>query len=118
MAYEPALIGRYRTGTWTPERVREAVSGQEERLFAPWRVGRPENWVPDPRTKETVVLAYWLREQLSTYALSDADRRTQESIFHRWARSDDDLYQVVAHILNETEAGDIEQNRVGHRRWG
>ena len=94
------------------------VAPQLDRLFAPWRVGRPDGWIPDPRTKELVCIGLWLREELTRLGLSDTDRKTQEGYYHRHSRSDENLYELAAKVLNDAVAGDIPQNRKPHRRWG
>jgi len=104
--------------TYTADSVRASVSANEERLFAPWKIGRPEGWTTDARTKNVVCLGFWLREELTKMGLSDKDRITQEQFFHRWSRSDSDLFALVATILNDAAAGNIEQGRIPHHRWG
>lgn len=103
---------------YTGESVKRAFEPEANRLFAPWLVGRPEGYTPDPRTKELVGLSYWLREELGRLGLNEADRKTQEGRYHRESRSQDDLFAVVARVLNEAKNGVIPQNRVPHRRWG
>lgn len=98
--------------------IRGILEREGARLFAPWAVGRPEGWTTDRRTHDMICLGFWLREELTRQGLSDADRKTQESYFHRWSRSHEDLFALVANILKDAEDGNIEQNRVPHHRWG
>jgi hypothetical protein len=81
-------------------------------------VGRPQGWTPDERTKELVTLGLWLREELTRLGLSEDDRKTQESYFHRHSRSDENLFELAAQVMNDARVGNIPQNRVPHRRWG
>jgi hypothetical protein len=98
--------------------IRKGIDSQRERLFASYAVGRPENWNPCPRTKDLVCLEAWLPEELQRLAVSDTDRRTQQEFFNRWARSDDDLFELAARTLNAVLDGEIQQGRIPHRRWG
>lgn len=89
-----------------------------DRLFAPWAVGRPENWIPDPRTKDLICIGYWINEELIEIGVNEIDRRTQNSFYNRWSRSEEDLFELAAKTLNMALDGQIEQNRVPLRRWG
>lgn len=106
------------TERYTPERVREAVEKERDRLFAPYTVGRGPNWACDLRTKDLVAIGNWLAEELVRLGCNDDDRRTQQWFYNRWSRSDDDLWDLAARTLNTVLDGKVEQNRVGHRRWG
>jgi hypothetical protein len=101
-----------------PEEIQAIVTADEERLFAPWLVGRPEGYRADTATKTMVCLGYWLREELTKLGLSDDDRRIQESAFHRWSRSREDLFVLAAEIINDAIEGKIDRNRRPLRRWG
>lgn len=101
---------------WTAEAIQAAVNADIDRLFAPWAVGRPETWKPDPATKTLVAVGYWLREELEK-TCNEADTRTQLWKYNRFSRTYN-VWQTAADVLNEALEGDIEQNRRGHRRWG
>ena len=98
--------------------MREAIERDRDRLFAPYAVGRPPTWVPDPRTVHLICIGYWLVEQLVALGCNDDDRRTQQQFYNRWSRSDDDLFDLAARTLNAVLDSDVQQNRVPHRRWG
>lgn len=102
---------------YTAEAVRAAVEADIDRLFAPWCVGRSENYTADPATKQLVALGYWLDEELTKIGMNDADRRTQCWKYNRLSRTYD-IWQTAADCLNEALEGNVEQNRRGHRRWG
>jgi len=102
--------------TYTAEQVRIAVEQDAERLFAPWMVGRPENYAVDAATKRVIATGYWLEEQLAKVC-NDADRRTQCWKFNRLSRTYD-TFEVAAEVMNEALDGNVEQNRRPHRRWG
>lgn len=103
---------------YTSESVRASVEADMERLFAPYAAGRPSTWACDPRTRELVSLGYWLTEELVRLGCSDDDRRTQQQFYNRWSRSDFDLWDLGARTLNAVLDGQVEQNRIPHRRWG
>ena len=104
-------------GRYTPEHVKNAVLKDVEQLFAPWAVGRPENWVCDPATKMLIATGYWIAEELKTICNNDADVRTQQGAYNRLSRTYD-IYETAAEVLNDALDGNIDQNRRGHRRWG
>lgn len=87
-------------------------------MFAPYAVGRAENWACDIRTKDLVCIGNWLAAELVSLGISDVDRRTQEWRYNRESRSDPDLFEVAAQIMNDTVDGKVEQGRRYHRRWG
>lgn len=103
---------------YTAENIKEIIELNRERLFAPYAVGRPDNWVCDSRTKDLVCLGNWLAEELTAIGLSDVDRRTQQWLYNRESRSDLDLFETTARIMNDSLDGKIEQNRIPHHRWG
>ena len=103
---------------YTEDAVRTVVVAAEERLFAPWREGRPETWRPSTQTKDMVCVGFWLREELTRLGFSDDDRKIQEAKFHRWSRSRLDVFLLAAELLNEALEGEIERDRKPHRRWG
>ncbi len=103
---------------YTTEYIRSQIGIHSDRLFAPWCIGRPDNWIPDSRLKETVVLGLWLREELVRIGLSDDDRKIQEGIFHRYSRSEDDLLSIAVQVMNDSISGNINRSRIPLRRWG
>jgi hypothetical protein len=103
---------------YTAESVRASVDANRENLFAPYAMGRSENWACDLRTKDLVCIGNWLSAELISLQLSDVDRRTQEWRYNRESRSDYDLFEAAAQIMNDTLDGKVEQNRCYHRRWG
>ena len=103
---------------YTADIIRLAVDSNIDTLFASYSVGRPVNWTVDVRTKDLVCLAVWLQNELAAIGLSDADRRTQQLKFNRESRSDLDLFECAANIMNEALDGNVEQNRKMHHRWG
>lgn len=104
--------------THTAESVRQAVNSQRERLFSSYAFGRSSNWVCDQRTKDTVCISVWLRESLTALGLDELDRKTQENVFYRYARNDNDLFGLAAQVMNDAASGNIDRNRKTHRRWG
>lgn len=106
--------------SYTAEQIRAAVEADRERLFASWAVGRPEGWTCDQRTKDIVCLQYWLREEL-TRLLGEGDpegRRAVEGVFYRATRGATDVFELAAEVMNDAAAGNIERNRIPHKRWG
>src|SRR5271170_5548125 len=99
---------------YTAESVREAIEPHRERLFASYAANRLPNWSCDLRTKDLVCLGNWLQEELVRLGCNDDDRRTQWHFYHRWSRSDWDLFELVAQALNAVLDGQVEQNRVPH----
>jgi len=81
-------------------------------------VGRPSNWTSDERTRDLICIGLWLREELISLKVNEADRKTQEWYYNRWSRSEEDLWSLAARTLNTVLDGEVEQNRVPHRRWG
>ena len=106
------------TERYTSESIRALVEKDRERLFAPWAVGRQEGWIPDPRMKDLITISYWLSEELLRLGANEADRKTQQSYYHRWSRSEEYLWVLAARILNMVLDGAVEQDRIPHRRWG
>ena len=103
---------------YTAEVIKEDVEAKRVELFASYSIGRPENWTVDLRTKDLICLANWLSIELKLIGVSNEDRRTQQSLFNREGRSDLDLFECTAKIMNNALDGKIEQNRKTHRRWG
>lgn len=102
---------------YDPTKVRAQVEENLDRLFEPWRVGRPARWSPDPATKLLVSLGYWLDAELTRLGCCSLDVRTQLAKYNRLSRTYD-IWEVAAECLNDVIDGTIEQNRVAHRRWG
>ena len=102
---------------YTTESVRAAVMANLERLFAPWAVGRPTNWRPDPATKEIVSLGYFLEEELVKLGTNDVDRKEQLWKYNRHSRTYDP-WETAAECLNQVLDGTVLQGRKPHRRWG
>lgn len=103
---------------YTAENIRAIIESDRQVLFSTYAIGRPDNWICDTRTKDLVCVANWLSSELKIIGLSDTDRITQQWKFNRESRADADLFQCAADIMNEAIAGNIEQNRKHHRRWG
>ncbi len=102
---------------YTAANVQAAVEADLDNLFAPYMVGRHEGYTPGPDTKRLVALGYWLSQELTKIAANEADRRTQEWKYNRLSRTYD-IWETAAECLNDVLEGKVEQNRVGHRRWG
>ena len=102
---------------YQPTSVQAVVEADIERLFAPWLVGRPPNYSPDPATRRLVALGYWLDEELRRLSVGDVDRRTQLAKYNRLSRTYD-VWHVATECLNDVVDGTVEQGRIAHRRWG
>jgi hypothetical protein len=111
------LAGAKVTERYTAAGIRTLVEADLTRLFAPWAVGRPEGWVPDPSTRSLVALGYWLSEELAKVCKSEDDRRTQLWKFNRHSRTYD-IWETAAECMNDVLDDNVEQKRRGHRRWG
>ncbi len=103
---------------YTAAEIQRKVDQDRERLFAPYSANRQPGWSCDLRTKDLVALGNWLTEELMRLGCNDDDRRTQQAFYHRWSRSDDDLWDLGARTLNAVLDGEVQQNRVPHHRWG
>ncbi len=103
---------------YTAPAVRARVEADIERLFAPWAVGRAENWKPDPATKSLIALGYWLTEELGKVCKNDDDRRLLQSKYNRLSRTYD-IWESAAECLNNAVDDQIPQYQ-SHRakRWG
>ena len=104
--------------TYKADEVRLEVERDRERLFASYSSNRPPNWSCDLRTRDVVCLSVWLDEELTRLGLDDLGRRTQTNQFNRFSRSEDDVFELAARIMNDAVAGDIDRHRRPHRRWG
>jgi hypothetical protein len=105
------------TKPYTVANIKAAVEGDVDRLFAPYLVGRSPNYTPGPDLKIQVALGYWLDEELARICKNEADRRTQGWKYNRLSRSYD-IWETAAECLNDVLEDKVEQNRIGHRRWG
>lgn len=103
---------------YTADSIREKVSADFERLFSSYAVGRSPNWVCDQQTKDIVSISVWMREELTRIGLDDLGRRTQENAFNRFSRSDKDLFELAAQLMNDALDDNIDRFRRPHRRWG
>lgn len=104
--------------TYTHQSVKEAVESQREALFASYAVGRSPTWSCDQRTKDLWCIGRWVNEELSRLNVDDRVRRVQIAEFHRYSRSDQDLWELAASIMNAAVEGTVDPNRRTHRRWG
>lgn len=102
---------------YTLEGIRSAVTADIDRLFAPWMVGRSENYVADRSTKNLISLSFWLDEELRRLGCNEADRKTQLRKYNRLSRSYD-VWESAAECLNDVLEGNVEQGGRRHRRWG
>lgn len=102
---------------YTAQAVRTAVEADIDRLFAPWLVGRPENYSPGPDLKLLVSLGYWLDEELRRLGCDDLDRKTQTWKYNRHSRTYD-IWETAAECLNDVLDGTVDRDRKPHRRWG
>ncbi len=102
--------------TYTAEEVKRLVEAELDALLSPWMVGRPATYAMDSASKRTVATGYWLDRELGKVC-NDADRKTQCWKYNRLCRTYD-VFEVAAEVMNEALAGDVEQNRKPHRRWG
>jgi hypothetical protein len=100
------------------EVLRILIEIERPRLFASYAEGRSPRWTCDQRTKDTVCLSVWLREELERLDIDELGRKVQEGEFYRYARSDEDLFELAATILNNAVTGNIDRDRRTHRRWG
>ncbi len=103
---------------YTAYEVKVAVDSDRVRLFGSYEVGRPSGWACDQRTKDLVCLSLWLREELTRIGLDELGRKTLEGEFNRYGRSDGDLFELAAGIMNKALVDDIDRTRKTHRRWG
>ncbi len=95
-----------------------AVRTNQDRLFAPYAAGRPPRWTCDQRTKDVWCIGCWLSEELSHLNVGDDVRKVQVAEFNRYSRSDENLWDRAASIMNVAAAGEVDVNRKTHRRWG
>ncbi len=102
---------------YSAESVKASVDLDRDRLFAPYALGRPENWSYDLRTHDLVCAGNWLSEELTRLGANDVDRRTQQWKFNRLSRTYD-VFESAAEALNDVLDGVVEQDRKPHRRWG
>ncbi len=103
---------------YTAAQIQAEVLSRAVELFAPYAEDRPPNWSVDSRTRDTICIMAWLRKELASLELGDLPRITQEWEFNRVSRSDFDLFESAAKVMNDTLAGRYDVNRKPHRRWG
>lgn len=107
---------------YTAQSVREALEPHRTRLFSSYATGRPVGWNCDQRTKDLWCLGMWLGEEMSKLVesnkLDDLGRRVQLATFNRRSRSDHDLFELSAQLMNDTVDGNFDPHRKTHRRWG
>ena len=101
---------------YTGEDIHLLIEPHRERLFASYAAGRLPTWSCDQRTKDIICLSLWLREELAY--LDELGRKTLEGEFNRYSRSDLDLFDLAANILNKAKGDDIDRDRKTHHRWG
>ena len=101
---------------YSADDIKQIVISDIDRLFAPWKIGRSENYSVDSATKQLIALNYWLREELAKLCNED-DSRTQQWKYNRLSRTYD-IWETAAEVMNEVIEGRVEQHRFGHRRWG
>lgn len=94
------------------------IAAGRERLFADYARNRLENWKVDSRTQDFVCLSTWLREELTSVGIDDHGRIVQQGVFSRYSRSDDDLFELAAQVMNDAINDNIDRDRKTHRRWG
>lgn len=87
-------------------------------MFEEYASQKPERWSCDSRTRDLICIGNWLSEQFAEAHLDDVGRRAQEWQFNRRSRSEEDLFALAAEIMNDTEAGKIDRDRIPLRRWG
>ncbi len=104
--------------TYTAQSVKDVVSREAERLFAPWAVNRHEGWTPGQRTQDVIGIGTWMDEELRRLNIDDEGRKIQLWYFNRWSRSVDDLFECAAEAMNDAVEGRIDRQRRPHRRWG
>lgn len=103
---------------YTRESVFLEIESDRESLFAHWSRGRPSNWSCDPRTRDLICTAEWLKRKLRSLVPDEIGRHVLESQFHRFSRSEDDLFSLAARIVNDAADDKIDRDRRPHRRWG
>lgn len=103
---------------YSAESVRTIIEENRIRLFESYAVGRPPNWNVDQRTKDIVCISVWLMEELQRIGVDDLGRITQQGVFNRHSRSDLDIFELAAQVMNDAAVDNIDRYRKTHRRWG
>jgi hypothetical protein len=103
---------------YTSTSIMKNVKEDEQNLFASYSSGRPENWSCDSRTRDLICIGNWIDSELKRLDIDDLGRRAQTSQFNRRSRSEDDLWELAAQIMNDSIAGNIDRFRKPLRRWG
>lgn len=65
-----------------------------------------------------VCLGHWLDEELTRIQIDDTIRRLALWMYNRYSRSDEDLFELAAQVMNDAMGGKIDPTRKPHRRWG
>lgn len=102
--------------TYTKERIEENLAPKYQTYFAKLAVGQPANWKCDKRGADLFVLAQWLMDELILLKAEDLDKRDVQSVFNRKSRAEEDLYALMAKILNDYLDGKIERFRRFERK--
>ena len=63
-------------------------------------------------------MGLWLGEEMTRKGVDDLGMRVQLATFNRHSRSDEDLFDLAARIMNDTLSENFDRNRRTHRRWG
>ena len=103
---------------YTPDHIKKQIEDDRERLFASYAVGRSEGWSVDQQTKDIICISVWMREELIKLEIDELGRKTQEAEFNRYSRSEHNLFELAAVVMNNALSGNIDRNRKTHRRWG
>ncbi len=98
--------------------IKNEITLQRQELFVHYAKDRPINWSVDERTKDLICLTAWLRREMILIELDSVGRIIQEGEFNRASRSQEDLFQLAADIMNATVEGRFDRNRKPHKRWG
>jgi len=103
---------------YTVALIKRSVESDIDRLFAPWAVGRPENWSVCSTTKPLIALHYWLKEELDIICDDSSTVRLLLQKYNRLSRSHD-LWESACECLNDVIDDTIpEFDSRRCRRWG
>lgn len=103
---------------YTASSVKESVDANREHLMGAWALGRPENWSCNQQMKDLICIGNWLDEEMRRLWLDDLGRIMQTQQFNRRSRSEHDLWELAAFIMNEVIDNKIDRQRKPLRRWG
>ena len=104
--------------TYAADAIQATVNAQSDRLFAPYTANRPKTWACDQRTKDIWCIGTWINEELIRLNVDDRIRIVANGQFHRYSRSDHDLWVLAAECMNDVIEGRIDPNRRSRQRWG